>query len=51
MFGGTIGGPIVKNKLFFFFDIQYQRFDHPSSTQKLGVFTAAERGEDVPPMR
>lgn len=43
MFGGTIGGPIVKNKLFFFFDIQYQRFDHPSSTQKVGVFTAAER--------
>jgi hypothetical protein len=44
MFGGTIGGPIVKNKLFFFFDWQSQRFDHPSSTQKLGVFTAAERG-------
>jgi hypothetical protein len=43
MFGGTIGGPIVKNKLFFFFDIQYQRFDHPSSTQKIGLFTAAER--------
>ncbi len=46
MFGGTIGGPIVKNKLFFFFDIQYQRFDHPASTQKLGVFTAAERTGD-----
>jgi hypothetical protein len=44
MFGGTIGGPIVKNKLFFFFDIQYQRFDHPSSTQKIGLFTTAERG-------
>jgi hypothetical protein len=44
MFGGTIGGPIVKNKLFFFFDWQSQRFDHPSSTQKAGVFTAAERG-------
>jgi hypothetical protein len=43
MFGGTIGGPIVKNKLFFFFDIQYQRFDHPSSTQKIGLFTTAER--------
>jgi hypothetical protein len=43
MFGGTIGGPIVKNKLFFFFDWQSQRFDHPSSTQKIGVFTAAER--------
>ena len=43
MFGGTIGGPIVKNKLFFFFDWQSQRFDHPASTQKIGVFTAAER--------
>src|SRR5215472_11003274 len=32
MFGGTIGGPIVKNKLFFFFDYQGQRFDHPQST-------------------
>src|SRR4051794_6778443 len=46
MFGGTIGGPIVKNKLFFFFDWQSQRFDHPSSTQKIGVFTAAQRGGD-----
>src|SRR5437870_369834 len=26
MFGGTIGGPVVKNKLFFFFDYQGQRF-------------------------
>ncbi len=46
MFGGTIGGPIVKNKLFFFFDYQGQRFDHPSSTKQLGLFTAAERGGD-----
>ncbi|MGH9504705.1 MAG: carboxypeptidase regulatory-like domain-containing protein [Terriglobales bacterium] len=43
MFGGTIGGPIVKNKLFFFFDYQGQRFDHPSATKQLNVFTAAER--------
>jgi Carboxypeptidase regulatory-like domain len=46
MFGGTIGGPIVKNKLFFFFDWQSQRFDHPASAQKIGVFTAAERTGD-----
>jgi len=46
MFGGTIGGPIVKNKLFFFFDYQGQRFDHPSSTQSLSVFTARERAGD-----
>ncbi len=46
MFGGTVGGPIVKNKLFFFFDYQGQRFDHPSSTQSLSVFTAKERTGD-----
>ncbi len=46
MFGGTVGGPIVKNKLFFFFDYQGQRFDHPSSTSPLTVFTAKERTGD-----
>jgi hypothetical protein len=37
MFGGTLGGPIVKNKLFFFADYQGQRQDHPSSTQAYSV--------------
>ena len=46
MFGGTIGGPVVKNKLFFFFDYQGQRFDHPASTSFFNVFTTAERGGD-----
>src|ERR1700719_1442989 len=32
MFGGTLGGPVFRNKLFFFVDYQGQRFDHPSST-------------------
>jgi hypothetical protein len=44
MFGGTVGGPVVKNKLFFFFDYQGQRFDHPASTSFFTVFTNAERG-------
>ena len=44
MFGGTFGGPIIKNKLFFFADFQDQRFDIPSSSGFENVFTAAERG-------
>jgi hypothetical protein len=46
MFGGTVGGPIVKNKLFFFFDYQGQRFNHPANTQFFNVFTARERTGD-----
>lgn len=44
MFGGTLGGPIIKNRLFFFADYQAQRFDIPSSSGADTVFTAAERG-------
>ena len=43
MYGGTLGGPIIKNKLFFFADYQAQRFDIPSSAGSNTVFTAAER--------
>jgi hypothetical protein len=43
MFGGTIGGPIFKDKLFFFADYQGQRFDHPATAQFITVFTNAER--------
>ncbi|HLV88302.1 MAG TPA: TonB-dependent receptor [Candidatus Sulfotelmatobacter sp.] len=46
MFGGTVGGPIIKNKLFFFADFQDQRFDFPSSSSFNTMFTAAERGGD-----
>lgn len=46
MFGGTVGGPILKNKLFFFFDYQGQRFDHPASSSLFTVFTAKERTGD-----
>jgi hypothetical protein len=46
MYGGTLGGPIIKNKLFFFADYQAQRFDIPSSAAANTMFTAAERGGD-----
>src|SRR5580658_8221949 len=44
MFGGTVGGPIVKNKLFFFADYQGSRFDHPPAASFITVLTDAERG-------
>jgi hypothetical protein len=46
MFGGTIGGPVKKDRLFFFGDYQGQRFDIPSSTGAMTVLTGAERHGD-----
>jgi len=43
LFGGTIGGPIIKNKLFFFADYQGSRFDHPPAAGTLTVLSTAER--------
>jgi hypothetical protein len=45
-FGGVLGGPIIRDKLFFFVDYQGQRFDTPTSTSATSVFTAAERRGD-----
>jgi hypothetical protein len=46
MYGGAIGGPILKDKLFFFADYQGQRFDHPATSNFITVFTNAERNGD-----
>jgi hypothetical protein len=46
MFGATFGGPIMKNRLFFFVDYQGQRFDHPASSSPMSLFTPAERQGD-----
>ena len=45
MYGGTIGGPIVKNKVFFFSSWE-QWFDHRPITVKITVPTALERKGD-----
>jgi hypothetical protein len=42
-FGFAIGGPIIKNKLFFFADYQGQRFNTPPSGANVFVLTSAER--------
>jgi hypothetical protein len=42
-FGGTFGGRIIKDKLFFFVDYQGQRFDTPASTNTTSLLTAQER--------
>jgi hypothetical protein len=45
-FGGTFGGPIIKDKLFFFADFEGGRFDRPSSAQSYQLFTSREISGD-----
>ncbi len=45
-FGATLGGPIIKNKLFFFVDFQGQRFDFPPAGGYFTAFTPAEQKGD-----
>lgn len=45
-FGGTFGGPIKKDKLFFFVDYQGQRLDTPTSLTSTSLLTAQERVGD-----
>jgi hypothetical protein len=41
-YGGTFGGPIKKNKLFFFADYQGSRFDLPATATPKTTFTSSE---------
>jgi hypothetical protein len=45
-FGGTVGGPILKNKLFFFVDEQSSRFNTPANTISYSPIPAAYRTGD-----
>jgi Carboxypeptidase regulatory-like domain len=45
IFGGTLGGPLVKNKIFFFADYQGTRYNAPG-TEVLSVAPAAWRNGD-----
>jgi len=46
-FGGTFGGAIKKDKLFFFGDYQGSRLDTPTSISTTSVMTQAERNGDL----
>jgi Carboxypeptidase regulatory-like domain len=45
-YGGTVGGPIWKNKLFFFYSLQNTRASQPIAQQAQKVFTQAQLGGD-----
>ena len=50
MFGGTFGGPIFRNKLFFFVDYQGAR-QHNSTVENRTVVTAANGSRPGSPIR
>jgi hypothetical protein len=49
LFGGTVGGPVWKNKVFFFYGIQVIRARQPGTQQVNTVFTPAQLGGNFDP--
>jgi hypothetical protein len=45
-FGASLGGPIIRDKLFFFVDYQGSRYDQPATSSVFTVLTTAERQGD-----
>jgi hypothetical protein len=46
-FGGTVGGPVKRDKLFFFADYQGSRFDLPATSNARTTFTAQNVGGNL----
>lgn len=47
MFGGTIGGPVIKDKLFFFADYQGSRYNQPAVANSISVLPTAVRNGNL----
>jgi hypothetical protein len=45
-FGGSLGGRVIRDKIFFFVDYQGSRFDQPATSSTFTVLTTAERAGD-----